>query len=442
MLKRVHIKGYKSLVDVEVKLEPLTVLFGPNASGKSNFLGALQLLSRLGTNQTVRDAFDPPSHGTPLESFSMGPDGRKGLIQQERLVCSIEADLQLSEAVVDAVNRQIRSMRRSGDRTAPCDSGSRSPGVRTRNLRYRIKVEMLPRSGALRVADEYLGALTTRGELSGKRKPFLARQGDKLHLRLEGRAHVTHHARFLDHSILSMPHYPPHHPHLVAARRELESWLFFYFEPRERMRAAIPVKEARRIGPMGEELAVFLNTAKADDPILFRCIEQELTALMPNIDGIETDVNDLGEVELRLNEKGVAMPARLLSDGTMRMLGLLALAAVDEPPALVGFEEPETGVHPRRIPMIAEMLESRASLYNGLHSQYVVTTHDPFLPDLVSSRSLFVVQRTKRTDDRTCIVPFSTWHESTRRRNVRAARRDYRGGTRIWERILRGDLGA
>ena len=33
MLKRVHIRGFKSLADVEVRLEPLTVLFGPHASG-------------------------------------------------------------------------------------------------------------------------------------------------------------------------------------------------------------------------------------------------------------------------------------------------------------------------------------------------------------------------------------------------------------------------
>ena len=162
MLKRVHVKGYKSLADVEVKLEPLTVLFGPNAAGKSSFLDALQLLSRLGTSRTVREAFDSPSRGAPLESFSMGPDGRKGLIAQERLACSIEADLQLSDAVVDGVNRQIRDSGRAGDRPAPRDTGPRSAGVRTRNLRYRIEVEMLPRSGTLRVADEYLAPLTTR----------------------------------------------------------------------------------------------------------------------------------------------------------------------------------------------------------------------------------------------------------------------------------------
>ena len=41
MLRRVHIKGYKSLADAEVFLQPLSVLFGPNAAGKSNFLDAL-----------------------------------------------------------------------------------------------------------------------------------------------------------------------------------------------------------------------------------------------------------------------------------------------------------------------------------------------------------------------------------------------------------------
>lgn len=41
MLKRLHVKGYKSLVDVELSLAPLTLLIGPNASGKSNLLDAL-----------------------------------------------------------------------------------------------------------------------------------------------------------------------------------------------------------------------------------------------------------------------------------------------------------------------------------------------------------------------------------------------------------------
>ena len=142
-----------------MRLEALAVLFGPNAAGKSNFLDALQLLSKLGTSRTVKEAFDPPYRGKPIESFTIGNGGLKGLIERERLVFSIEVDLRLSDTVVDAVNRQIRDMRRpSGD--APPEGDDRPPArVRERDLRYRVEIEMLPRSGVLRVTDEYLAAL-------------------------------------------------------------------------------------------------------------------------------------------------------------------------------------------------------------------------------------------------------------------------------------------
>ncbi len=45
MIERVKAQGYKSLKDVEVELQPLTVIFGPNAAGKSNLFDALALLS-------------------------------------------------------------------------------------------------------------------------------------------------------------------------------------------------------------------------------------------------------------------------------------------------------------------------------------------------------------------------------------------------------------
>ena len=188
MLKRIRIKGYKSLGDVEATLEPLTVLFGPNASGKSNFLDALQLLSRMATSRTLKEAFDPPYRGKPLESFSFGGAGLKGLVEQDHLHFSIEADLLLSDAVVKSVEREIRDMRQpSGDRSSEAANGRAK--VRERHLRYRIVVEMLPKSGVLRVADEYLAALTRKGEPSRSRKPFLERHDDKLRLRLERQAH-------------------------------------------------------------------------------------------------------------------------------------------------------------------------------------------------------------------------------------------------------------
>lgn len=434
MLKRIHIKGYKSLEDLDVTLSPLTLLFGPNASGKSNLLDALQLLSRMATSRTLREAFEPPYRGKPLESFTMGAGGIEGLLQKERLTFSIEADLELSKSLVESVNREIQEMRRpSGDNRN--QGGGNTPGrVRERNLRYRVEIEMVPRSGVLRVSDEYLAALNVKGEPTGSRRPFLGPEGDKLRLRLEGQAHPTDYDRYMDRTILSLPHYPPHYPHLTAARRELESWLFFYFEPRERMRATGPVKEVRHIGLMGEELAAHLNTLRAFKPRQFEDIEKAMGLLLPDVDGIDVEVSDLGEVELFVRENNVPIPARVLSEGTLRMLGILALACADEPPSLVGFEEPENGVHPSRIELIAEFLRTQKFL--GA-TQYIVTTHSPILPDLLPSDSLYAARKIERE---TLIDAFTTWGPLGQRKDIDRALEGLESALPVSERIRRGDF--
>ena len=101
MLKRVKIQGYKSLHDIGVTLENLSVLFGPNAAGKSNFLDALQLLSRIAGSRTLKEAFDPPCRGKPLECFSVGPEGLKRILKQGSALFSIEADVELSPSTKD-----------------------------------------------------------------------------------------------------------------------------------------------------------------------------------------------------------------------------------------------------------------------------------------------------------------------------------------------------
>src|SRR3990170_2077438 len=111
MIKRVKIQGYKSLREVEVCLAPLSVLFGPNAAGKSNFLDALQLLSRIATSRNLKEAFEPPYRGKPLESYWFGDGGIEGLLKKESAAFSIEVDVELSPAVIQEVNRQISQMK-------------------------------------------------------------------------------------------------------------------------------------------------------------------------------------------------------------------------------------------------------------------------------------------------------------------------------------------
>jgi predicted ATPase len=200
------------------------------------------------------------------------------------------------------------------------------------------------------------------------------------------------------------------------------------------MRAPTSVKEVRHIGLMGEELASFLNTLNNLDPPQFKAVEKALHSLIPSITGIRTQVNKVGEVELSLMEGDVAMPARVLSEGTLRVLGLLALSGAKEPPAVVGFEEPENGVHPRRIRDIAKILESRAE--SG-ETQLVVTTHSPILPDHIPDESLFVCQK---KSEGTIIEPFSTWGPLERRSEIDVALEDTMDQLPVSQRMLRGDF--
>ena len=445
MLRRIRLRGYKSFDDMELTLGAFCVLFGPNAAGKSNFLDALQLLRGVTEGRVLGDAFEPPYRGHPLESVRFPPTGLRGLLAQPSATFTIEVDVELSPTIIAQVDRQIREMRQTRpakevreNETAYGEADRKSDYIRERFLRYRISVEILPRSGILRVADEYVAALTAKGEPKASRNAFLEQMDGKLHLRMEGQAHPTYHDLHLDHSILSMPLYAPHYPHISALKAEIASWSFFYFEPRERMRMASPVKEVRHIGLMGEELAAFLNTLKAMNEPQLRGIEKSLKAIIPSVTGIEVEVNDLGEVELRVREGGASIPARVVSEGTLRVLGLLSVGATKDPMGLVGFEEPENGVHPRRIRLIAELLKSRADQGD---TQLIVTTHSPLLPDLIPDEHLYVC---RKVEGCTIIEPLTCWGELARRRRTGKALDDDVEALQpsVSERILRGDFDA
>lgn len=83
-----------------------------------------------------------------------------------------------------------------------------------------------------------------------------------------------------------------------------------------------------------------------------------------------------GTVQLFIREGNLkkSISATRLSDGTLRYLCLLAILCHPEPPPLICIEEPETGLHPDILPTIAElMIEASA------RTQLIVTTHSDIL---------------------------------------------------------------
>ncbi len=179
MIDRIHIQRYKSLRDVDVRLKPLSVLLGPNAAGKSNFIDALQLLSRIAGSRSLKEAFDPPYRGKPLESFSFDSGGIEGLMKRDSASFSIEVDLTLSPMVITAVDREIGELKRGSSNGAD-PAAKKSTFIHHKNLRYRIEVEIVPNTGVLRVADEDLVALGADGIPKSKPRPFLERVNDRI----------------------------------------------------------------------------------------------------------------------------------------------------------------------------------------------------------------------------------------------------------------------
>ena len=87
------------------------------------------------SSRTLKEAFEPPYRGTPLESFSFGPQGIADNLKRERLLLAIEIDVELSERTVARVEKQIAEMRSgNGGETR------RGAYVRERQLRYRLRL--------------------------------------------------------------------------------------------------------------------------------------------------------------------------------------------------------------------------------------------------------------------------------------------------------------
>ena len=86
-------------------------------------------------------------------------------------------------------------------------------------------------------------------------------------------------------------------------------------------------------------------------------------------------------MQVFLREKNLYdwVPATRLSDGTLRFLCLISILCHPSPPPLICIEEPEIGLHPDIMPIIAELLIEASQ-----RTQIIVTTHSDILVDALS----------------------------------------------------------
>jgi predicted ATPase len=235
-----------------------------------------------------------------------GDQGYEKLLEAETAEARFEIDVELSPGTVNSVEKLIAEKRQGMD-----TKEKSKKRITERFLRYTITIQILPNSGHLRIMDESLGALKRNGE-EKVRKPFLEREflsgKERLHLRMEGRAHPTYYDLGLDHTVVSMPLYEPHYPHIAAFRDEISAWRFYYFEPRTLMREYVPAAKIEAIGPRGENLAAFLNTIKSSSDKQIEAFNLALTYLLPSIESIDVHPTKEGLLSFLYTSSKTAFP--------------------------------------------------------------------------------------------------------------------------------------
>ena len=324
-LKEVHIRNYLSLRDVVLPLKPLTVLVGPNASGKSNVLNALMLL-----NSMIRAEGPPPVD----------------LIQ--KLLWAGEAD-----HITFQLNAELKETPAEYQLELRADSENR--------LAYeRLLIEnvdvILIQEGLGYVKDED-GENRT---IYKSRKLALKSAGDY------GEKPIT--------SLLT---------------EFVRDWEFYDFQPSAMRGRVTRIdqfilgepKETRvspRLDDDGSTLTELLSYWFENDRERFDIISQSL-ADSTNI-SIDRRIID-GEPQICLSE-GYKNPIPLegASDGTLRLVAYYTLLNQPELPSLIAIEEPERNLHPGALHDIAAVLERIAE-----RSQVIITTHSSQLLDAFSS---------------------------------------------------------
>lgn len=349
VLKRLMVKGFKSLEEVEVEFPRMAVLFGPNAAGKSNLLDAIQALSRIGTSRTLSDALSEPIRGYPIEAFTFPAGGLPSLLSQDAASFSLETRLEVSK------ERYL--------------------------YQYRVAVEIQPGSGSLSVRDEYLAALGKRGEPKGS--PSVEKVDNQVRIRRKSKpANPRREDVGLNYAILSDPRLSGiEYRAIERCRNELSGWRTYYLDPRVAMRSARPPSDVRDIGVLGEDIAPFLYRLRAEQPKHFAAVKRTLRSLIPGVEDLAVDLDKKrGTLDVLVRQDGKEFSSRIVSEGTLRVLALCALTVNPWSGSLLAFEEPENGVHPRRLELIVQLL---ASLAVDQGRQVIVTTHSPLFCDAV-----------------------------------------------------------
>jgi predicted ATPase len=207
------------------------------------------------------------------------------------------------------------------------------------------------------------------------------------------------------------------YPTILAARREMQSWKRLALEPTA-LRAPDGFADPKSLDTDGRHLASTLyriasENAKDVSTLGAEAVYARVAGRLSDLSGVSVDglVVELDQVRevftLFLQERGnLRLPARALSEGTLRFLALCVLLEDPNFRGLICMEEPENGIHPANLPAILQLVRdlavdpSEAPDNGNIFRQVIVNTHAPGVVQLCDPQDLLLAEvRPHRTSD-------------------------------------------
>lgn len=333
-------------------LRPLNVLIGPNGSGKSNLIEVFGLLQN-----TAGDLSQPIREGGGITEWLWKGDGKRSA--------------KAPEALIEVLLAPLRGVNLLRYRLAFTRVGST-----LEILDERIENE-IPEMGHNRPYFYY-------GYENGR--PIINVRAKKRELQREDVNPKQ--------SILSQRKDPDQFPEITYLGQTFSRLAFYRdwqfginSEPRQ---IHPPDQQSDYLEEDAANLALILGRMKADPPV-----KNQLLEYLREFYHEAIDINAIPKeslIDLRLEERGgFTTPAVRMSDGTLRWLSLLAILLNPTPPPLVCIEEPELGLHPDIIPVLARLLKDASQ-----RMQIVVTTHSDALVEELTETAESVIVCEKR----------------------------------------------
>ena len=186
--------------------------------------------------------------------------------------------------------------------------------------------------------------------------------------------------------------------------RSISRFGYYHLEAAE-LKSLGTGESSSRIGYNGERLPDFIAWAKSEANGAYPAILKQMQEILPGLE-------DILVTRTQLDRQGIAMAfqgyrgyiaAPDLSDGTLFTLGLLCIGAAQPRPEVICIEEPEAGLHPRRLRWLFERFVELAYPKDvSPGTQIILSTHSPCLVDLFSDMT-DAVQIVEQIDGRTKI---------------------------------------